>query len=417
VVGNTGDGALALFEGGPEGLSLTSIGSEPNLPDPTALSFSALTGGAVQFYAATAGRESADLVALGLATETGTGTGGGTGIGAGAGPGAGSSPSTAPAPSIGPQTGAAASSPTASTEGTATSVASASSAVSVQLVALHETSLPLAASVLTLTASNPAEETGPALAEAEAVGTVASAVGTGTSAGQGPFSTPRGGGATSGPTEDSDESGAGATAAPAVLAPWEQFVLGLDKALEELEREGAGGSTARSQPTDRPEPPPGPGAPAQGGGSGLRSVPERPSDDEWQGADRSRASDPERADDGWHAHVFVGMDGRAARIEAHAHEDVGMPPTLARAARPSGMEAIDAALARLWTDRARYDPGEIDPPTRRPGGDEHGLAPVYLAVSLLAAGCQELRARTRRIGLADRPSVPPIRHRPDVLNW
>ena len=57
MVGNAGDGVLALFEGGPDGLSLTSAATEPDLPDPTALAFSALTGGQVQFYAATAGRE------------------------------------------------------------------------------------------------------------------------------------------------------------------------------------------------------------------------------------------------------------------------------------------------------------------------------------------------------------------------
>ena len=38
--------------------------TEPNLPSPTALAFSALTGGQVQFYAATAGHEAATLVAL-----------------------------------------------------------------------------------------------------------------------------------------------------------------------------------------------------------------------------------------------------------------------------------------------------------------------------------------------------------------
>ena len=43
-----------------------SAETEPNLPDPTALAFSALTGGQVQFYAATAGRESAELVSLSL---------------------------------------------------------------------------------------------------------------------------------------------------------------------------------------------------------------------------------------------------------------------------------------------------------------------------------------------------------------
>ena len=49
--------SLALFEGGPDGLDLTSVEEEPNVPDPTALAFSALTDGSVEFYAATAGRE------------------------------------------------------------------------------------------------------------------------------------------------------------------------------------------------------------------------------------------------------------------------------------------------------------------------------------------------------------------------
>ena len=66
VVGNGGDGVLALFEGGADGLTLTSAETEPDLPSPTALAFSALTGGQVQFYAATAGREAAALVALSL---------------------------------------------------------------------------------------------------------------------------------------------------------------------------------------------------------------------------------------------------------------------------------------------------------------------------------------------------------------
>ncbi len=70
VVGNTGDGVLALFEGGQDGLSLMSAQVEPDLPSPTALAFSALTGGEIQFYAATAGREAADLVSLNLAADT-----------------------------------------------------------------------------------------------------------------------------------------------------------------------------------------------------------------------------------------------------------------------------------------------------------------------------------------------------------
>src|SRR5271157_2184284 len=66
VVGNGGDGVLALFEGSEQGLSLTASATNPDLPSPTGLAFSALTGGQIQFYAATAGREAATLVALSL---------------------------------------------------------------------------------------------------------------------------------------------------------------------------------------------------------------------------------------------------------------------------------------------------------------------------------------------------------------
>jgi hypothetical protein len=49
VVGNGGDGVLALFEGSDQGLALTSSQVEADLPSPTALAFSALSGGEVQF--------------------------------------------------------------------------------------------------------------------------------------------------------------------------------------------------------------------------------------------------------------------------------------------------------------------------------------------------------------------------------
>ena len=72
VVGNNGDGVLALFEGGADGLTLISTATEPDLPSPTALVFAGLTGGQVQFYAATEGREAAALVALSLGGELGS---------------------------------------------------------------------------------------------------------------------------------------------------------------------------------------------------------------------------------------------------------------------------------------------------------------------------------------------------------
>jgi hypothetical protein len=66
VVGNTGDGVLALFAGSASGLTLMSSETVANLPNPTGLAFSSLTGGQVQFYAATEGQEAAALVALSL---------------------------------------------------------------------------------------------------------------------------------------------------------------------------------------------------------------------------------------------------------------------------------------------------------------------------------------------------------------
>jgi hypothetical protein len=70
VVGNGGDGVLALFEGGPDGLSLISTETEPGL-HPTDLAFLAFTGGQVQFYAATEGSEAATLLTFQLGGETG----------------------------------------------------------------------------------------------------------------------------------------------------------------------------------------------------------------------------------------------------------------------------------------------------------------------------------------------------------
>jgi hypothetical protein len=65
VVANEGDGAFALFGGSPNGLLLTSLESTPGLPNPTALAFANLGVGAVEFWAANAGEQSASLMVLG----------------------------------------------------------------------------------------------------------------------------------------------------------------------------------------------------------------------------------------------------------------------------------------------------------------------------------------------------------------
>src|SRR5271157_2529027 len=69
VVANNGDGTFALLEGSEQGLTLTYSETNPDLPCPTALAFSALTGGQIQFYAATAGREAATVQTLAVSND------------------------------------------------------------------------------------------------------------------------------------------------------------------------------------------------------------------------------------------------------------------------------------------------------------------------------------------------------------
>ncbi len=231
VVANAGDGALALFEGGDDGLSLMSVENEPNLPSPTALAFSTLTGGQVEFYAATAGSESAELVSLSLGFETSA--------------------------AIGPS----ASSPSPSTL--------------VQLVSLRDTSLPLVATVLTLTIEVSGEGESLAAAESQALSVSANSPGSGISVGQGSVSQRGGGGS---PTDDgstqTEEAGARVPAAlPPVLAPWERFLLGLDEALEEFRRanpEGLSGAGGVPSASEGSAPQPVPGAVPQGGSTSSR---------------------------------------------------------------------------------------------------------------------------------------------------
>src|SRR5262249_13829475 len=156
--------------------------SEPNLPDPTALAFSTLTGGQVQFYAATAGRESAELVALSLGIE------------------AAPISSSAATPAANPVA---------------------------QLVPLSESSLPLVATVLTLTIVVSGDEFNLGPVETQATAVAAFLPGTGSFVGQAlPSQGHVGNGDDDGPeSEESGEPVAGAV--PAAIAPWERFVIGL----------------------------------------------------------------------------------------------------------------------------------------------------------------------------------------------
>ena len=69
IVANNGDGHVALLEGSPEGLILES--DIQTLLNPTALALSSFTGGLVEVYAAAAGSEAATLLTFQLGGETG----------------------------------------------------------------------------------------------------------------------------------------------------------------------------------------------------------------------------------------------------------------------------------------------------------------------------------------------------------
>jgi hypothetical protein len=59
VVGNNGDGRLALLLGNSEGLSLSQSLVNPSVPSPTDMSFGGVADGVLSFYVSTAGRDSA----------------------------------------------------------------------------------------------------------------------------------------------------------------------------------------------------------------------------------------------------------------------------------------------------------------------------------------------------------------------
>ncbi len=82
VVGNNGDGHLALLLGGPGGLSLSQTLTSPAVPEPTGLSFAGVSDGTLSFYASTSGREVATEMAFALSPGV---TLSGAGLGAGAG--------------------------------------------------------------------------------------------------------------------------------------------------------------------------------------------------------------------------------------------------------------------------------------------------------------------------------------------
>ncbi|MGZ5983016.1 MAG: hypothetical protein ACXWO3_19035, partial [Isosphaeraceae bacterium] len=227
VVGNGGDGVLALFEGSEQGLILTSSKTIPDLPSPTALAYSALTGGQIQFYAATAGREAATLVALSL-----SGT---------------SQPEAAALPS--PPTNNLA-----------------------QLVPLQQSSLAMVGTLLVTMIESPGAEVNLSPAETETTTALAFSLATPVSVGKGMPGQGRNDDAGGGGDE---EAGTPADAAANRAGPdassWQTFVLGTDEALEQFQREHQGLSPESGDANPGSAPPEVEHEPGHPGPSGRRT--------------------------------------------------------------------------------------------------------------------------------------------------
>ena len=191
VVGNGGNGVLALFEGSEQGLTLTSSETNPDLPSPSALVFAGLAGGNVQFYAASAGREAAALVALSLGGEIAPL----------------SPPTTSPTPTV------------------------------AQLVPLQESSLALVGTFLITTLPSSATEVNLGTAETEVAATVAVSTAGPVALGQGVLVQSRGEDTGTGGDEPPAQPEPPKAGAEPPAASWQQRVLGTDEALERFDRE------------------------------------------------------------------------------------------------------------------------------------------------------------------------------------
>ena len=190
VIGN-GDGVLALFEGSDQGLTLTSSEINPDLPSPSALVYAGLAGGDVQFYAASAGREAAVLIALSLGGEI--------------------APLSPPTPSPTPTVA--------------------------QLVPLQESSLALVGTFLITTLPSSATEVNLGPAETDVATTVALTTAGPVALGQGVAGPSHGGETGTGGDEPSAQPEPAKPGAEPADASWQQRALGTDEALERFDRE------------------------------------------------------------------------------------------------------------------------------------------------------------------------------------
>ncbi len=225
VVGNGGDGVLALFEGSSEGLTLSASETVSGLPSPSSLAFASLSGGQVQFYAATEGQEAAALVALSL---------GGGEISA------------------------------------ISALASPASSGVAQLVPLQESSLALVGTLLTLTIESSSGET-------EALGAIAVSAAAPASLGQSIGSRGLIDGLESDESDlqpgDARRSGRLRGKAAPTTPAWQRYTLGTDEAIERFDREHPDLSPAENNTPSQTNPVDGPNetglAPREDGDPGL----------------------------------------------------------------------------------------------------------------------------------------------------
>jgi hypothetical protein len=365
VVGNNGDGHLALLLGGSGGLSLSQTFSNPAAPNPTSLSFAGLENGILNFYVSTAGREAAFEMAFNLEGE------------AAVGPGS--------APSLGP------------------SAAPGLTIVQVsQVGGSSGSTLELIATLITLTVLPENLES-----ELESAGggtALLASFSPGASIGSGQSLV-----AFSGKTSEADlRSQDGSTGPGAVgpanaaierLAPWAQFAIGLDDAWQELRARVVGSERDAPVPAKN-EDAVGSGAPRARAQAPARLIP---------GADPSRSDTKARS---------VSPDSAGAQPQPVSDERaVPAKNRAAPAARGSAFNRAGFHRALTAVDRAIEELGAPVPPSRRlprtaPSADaaesdfrEYSLmTPVTTAMALSMMSERTILAPRRRRRTFSNPS-------------
>ncbi len=352
VVGNNGDGHLALLLGGSDGLSLSQSFTNPAVPNPTAMSFGGVENGVLNFYVSTAGREAALEMAFNL-------EGGGPVVG----PVSATSPGLSAAPGL-----------------TIVQIS--------QIGGSSGTVLDLIASIVTFTVAPVNLES-----ELESAGGGAALLASFSPGG------PSGAGQSLGLPGARDEGGLGeadvknqagttdsggggqGSAVVERLAPWARFAVGLDEAWQELRARVVGAERAVSAPTANEEGAPS-GAPCARTQAPSRLIPEADSSGSGTKSgsglrDGTGSLSPSRSD-----LPAESTTNGAWKSESAAGVKLAFRPGLLRV-----LAAVDRALEVLAGDVPRSSRLlGIVPPANGEGGDSpaHSLMEVVVASMALS---------------------------------